>query len=188
MPEIGIMLDEIVFDELSKGKIIRVISQEKDKERIVHYEVREARELTKEIYKVYSNKNATKKDFFNVVDKIKKKTSKDIDNFFEILNQENENFFRVIERKEKGDEVTIKLKKIDSKEKLKLVSSIAKQLAKKVKPNQLVTMFEQGMRKLNDVDKLKKISEKLKKKKVKVKEKRGCFYFDIDGEELFLIS
>ena len=172
-----------------KGNILKIHDLDKENEDTVHYQIKHMRNIMGDIYKLYSgNKKPTKKDFSNLFEKHEKKLGDDVDNFLELLENEDE-LMKVISHKlnRKTGETTIKLQRVDTTEKKKLVKSISKKLATKLTKEQLISLLEEGVRKNNDVEQLKLINQKLKKKKPKVEGIKGCFKVVVDEEDVFVM-
>jgi len=184
--EIG--LDDIIMDQFEKGKLLKVWKPEKEREDTVHYAVKHAREVVAEIYKLYSRKKKpTRKDFVKVWDKNRDERDKEINNFLDQLDRPAE-LLRVESKKETKDKVVITLKKVDDKERLKIVQSIAKKLAKKLDKKTIQSLLEEGVRKEKNIDRLKKIDNNLEEKEIEVKGHKGCFTLTIGEEELMIIQ
>ena len=182
-------LSFIVLDSLKKGKFIQVARPVlEDNKDTIHYDIKHIKELTKEIYRLYSQ-NATPEEFVKVFIDKRKKCDDDIHNFINrVENIPKEEILEVVEKKEKGNEVIIKFKKVSTEKKKALVKAIVKRLLKKVTSKQLEELFEQAILKLNDMKKLEKANTLLKKKKPKIKGSRGCYKLMIDDIDLFIIG
>jgi len=191
MPEIDcfeIGLDDIIMDQFEKGKLLKVWRPEKDREDTVHYAMKHAKEVVAEIYKLYSRKKKpTRKDFVKVWDKNRDERDKEISNFLDQLDKPAE-LLRVKSKKETKDEIVITLKKVDDKERLKIVQNIAIKLANKLDKKTIQSLLEEGIRKESNIDKLKKVEEDLDKKEIKVKGHKGCFTITVGEEELMIVK
>lgn len=182
-------LDEILVDDLKKGMVITSPSEIKEDE-FVHYDIKNVRELFKEINELYQKPNVTRKDFVEALRKHRERSQDETQDFIERLeNFKQDKAFEIVEKKQnKKGEVVIKMKEIPQEDKKKYVDSITKKLLKKVTSEQLEKMFHQAIMKLNDVSTLKKVDKALKKKKPEVKEYQGCFFLKIDGVDLFMVN
>jgi hypothetical protein len=185
--ELPMDLDFIVLDAFQKGRIVKDIGLEGATEETVHYDIKHARELVKEIYEVYA-RNGSRADFVKVFEKRRDAANDEINNFIDELEmKEGENLFEIINRKEKGDEITLTFKKIDGKRKADLVRSIADKLLKKLTPEQITIMLQEGVKRLNKLDDLERVNKALDKEGVETKGVRGCFKLVVDDVDLMLI-
>lgn len=194
MPEIieEKIIDECLsLDSLVKGKFIHNVKSFNEMDlKCVHYDVKNIRNLAEDIMKVYS-KGGKREDFVKIIEKHKKIHEDEVHNFeSKVENIMEEGVLKVVSRKKNKDgTVEIKFKKISNKEKSVLVKSIAKKLSKTVTRKQLEVLFEQSIMKLNDIDKLKKVDKKLKKKtKPKIKGVRSCYKLVVDDVDVFLVG
>lgn len=189
-------LSDIVLDEMKKDKIIMNFpGQYKDVKKTVHYRVHHLRKLMTDIYKLYSKGKTNKSDFLKVIAKNQKSMDRAIMNFSQKIESMDEpQPMKVLDKKKlKDGTVILKLKPVDQSKKAPYVKRISEKLAKVMSMEQIKAMFEQMIKKLNDVDTLKKVDKALEKKKPKIKSHRGCFELVIEcekGEEvdLFLIG
>jgi len=186
MFEIG--LEDVILSQFEEGKIVRGWDIEEEEERTVHYRIKNLRAMMNEIYQVYSKKNSTKRDFVKVIKDHQKKHEDDVQNFLDQL-ENDDKLFEVAERQEDKDgNITIKLKKVDQTDRIALIRSITEKLMKKMKPEQLRSLLEEGVRKNNSTDKLKNIDKKLDDEDVKVEGKKGCFKFAVGDEDIFVMG
>ena len=186
-------IEDFFFEQdkgnLKKGAVVSNVSADKTREKVVHYSIKGIKDMTTDFYNLYktSSKKPTKKDFLKIIDKHLNKRDDNVDNFLDRLENEDE-LFQVVKRKKKGGKIIIELEKVSNKERMKIIRSIVDKLMKKVKPKQLRSMWEEVIRKNNDIEDLKAIEKKLKsKKKIKVEDKKGCFKFVIGDKELMII-
>lgn len=188
--EVAIDLECIVLDKWKKGEIIQTVKEWSDEgEHIIHYKIKHLRDAMKDIYSLYSNKKSTKKDFMNVLEKHRKRMDDNIHDFMmKIENVPEDQLLKIVEKKKKGDKITVVFQKVNQEDKKKFVKSIAKKIVNKLSREDQVKMFEQMINKMNDLEKLKKVDDKLKKEKPKVESKRGCFKIVIDDIDLFLVG
>ena len=179
-----------IVGDLKPGRIVMDWDEDKDRDKTIHYAVRSVKELTEDFNKLYNNPTKpTRKDFVELFKKHSKKRDDDITDYLDRIENEEE-LLKVVKRRETKDgKVIIELEKISNKERLKLVTSITKKLLKKLKPEHIKSMVEEGIRRNNDIDILKKIDKKLSSKKpVKIEGKKGCYKFVIDGIDLYTMS
>ena len=179
-----------IVGDLKPGRIVMDWDEDKDRDKTIHYAVRSVKELTEDFNKLYNNPTKpTRKDFVDLFKKHSKKRDDDITDYLDRIENEEE-LLKVVKRRETKDgKVIIELEKISNKERLKLVTSITKKLLKKLKPEHIKSMVEEGIRRNNDIDILKKIDKKLSSKKpVKIEGKKGCYKFVIDGIDLYTMS
>lgn len=188
--EFELDLECIVLDKWKKGEIIQNVPEWDDEsERIVHYRVKHLRDAVKEIYQVYGNKKATKKDFLKVLEKHRKRMDDNIHDFMmKIENIPEDELLKVVDKKKRGNKITVVFEKVKQEDKKKYVKSIARKIVKKLNKEDQIKLFEQMINKMNDLEELKKVDDKLKKEKPKVETKRGCFKVVIDDVDLFLVG
>ena len=189
MPEefMEIRLDDILMEQFEKGRILRANDVDKEKEDTVHYAVKGARELVTEIYKLYSRKKKpSKKDFVKLWDKQREKRDKEIHNFLEQLDRPAQ-LLRVENKKETKDKVVITLKKLDDSDRLKIVQSIAKKLSEKLDKKTVQSLIEEGIRREDNIDKLKQVDKDLDKEDIDVKGDKGCFMITVGENTLDII-
>lgn len=183
---IDVLCDMIDMGELKKGKIIKDIGRDVSGD-TVHLDIYHLRKIVDEIYQVYARKG-TKAEFVEVLEKGKDRARSDIDNFFDSLEmKEGEDLFEIVKREKRGDEITIKFKKVDRMRRVKLVKEIADKLIKKMTTEQIKIMLQEGIRRINNPDTLEKVNKALDKKDVKTTHKRGCFKFVVDDIDLMLV-
>ena len=192
MPRVELMeigLESIVLDGLKKGSIVKKIpSLQESDERITHYRVKHMKEAMKEFYKLYSNPKTKKKDFTKVIDKHQENMHKEINHILDTIEvNDGEKLLKVIKREKKGKKLTLVFEEVNETERMDLVKSIADKLLAKLTPEQTKIMLQEGIKRLNDVEELKKIDKELDKKKVKTAVRRGCCYFKVGGHDLFLV-
>ena len=84
-------------------------------------------------------------------------------------------------------EPIFELTPINKDERIKLIKSIATKLATKVSKEQLVSMFEEGIRLNTDTNDLEKIDKELDKKNVKIRESKGCFIFTVGNKDIMVM-
>ena len=182
-------LENIIWGDLKKGTVIRSCPMGfvDDQADTVHYDIFHFREMMKEMDKLYS-KGATRKDFVELIEKHRKVRDDNVHDFVgRIENFKGEDFLKVVSKTEEKDgTVKVVFKKFAETDKKKYVQSIAKKLAEKMTKEQLTALFEQVVMKLNDVEHLKRVDEKLTKEKPKLEGKRGCYKLVVDGIDLFL--
>lgn len=191
MPEfMDFGMEFLMLDELKKGTIIKNINTKKEQEDTVHYDIKHLRALNKAIEKLYSNPNSRKRDFIKVIEKHKTKRDTEITDFIDSIERE-EDLFKIVERKKRNGEITVKFKKVDDKDRLNLIKSIAKKLSEKLTPQQREEMLQEQLRRdagIDDVETLKKIDKDLDTKNPKIEGHRGCYYIKVGDEELFLVK
>ena len=180
-------LDEIVLGNIKKGQLISSIRLENDGE-LIHYDIKFLRELMGEVYKLYSSGEPDKKKFVELFEKHQKKFDTFKGDVMDRLADEKDDLFFVEERAvDKDGNITIRLKKLDSGERLKLLHSVSKKLMSKLTKKQLAEMLEEGIRKNNTIEDIKKMGEKLKKsKEPKVEGYKGCYKLLVDDAELIV--
>ena len=187
-PEIG--KDIVAIDDLVKGKVITSPNEVKQED-FVHYEIKHLRALMNDIYKAYSNKKTTKKDFVKIIEKHKDQKELEVSDFLESVDKIKEDkAFKVVEKKvnKKTGEVTIKFKEIKNEEKKKYIKSITEKLLNRLTKEQLAKMLNQSLMKLNNIDTLKRVDKKLDKENPKIEEHQGCFFLTIDGVDLWMVN
>jgi hypothetical protein len=174
---------------MKKGNIIKVLDANEDDNTVAHYDIKFLRETMKKIYELYSNPKTTKKDFANLLYEQRKQHNDSMCNILDTLDFERgESFLKVVDRKDKDNKVTITFERINEKEKSILIKSIAEKLVKQMTPEQVMTMLQEQLRKLNDTEKLKKIDNKLNTEKPKIEGKRGCYKLVVDNEDVILVG
>lgn len=184
--EIG--LEDVILSQFEEGKIVKGWDIAEEEEKTVHYRIKNLRATMTDIYKVYSNAKATKRDFVNVIEKHMKNHEDDVQDFLDQL-ENDDKLFEVAERTEdKSGNITIKLKKVDQTDRIALIRSITEKLMKKIKPDQLRSLLEEGVRRNNSTKKLKKIDKQLEKDDVKIEGKKGCFKFVVGDEDVFVMG
>ena len=180
--------EEWDVESLKHGDIIRARgfeSREKDSRPTI---VKNMRVMISHLNDLYSKgKIPSKKEFNEIFEKHQKNMSDEVDNVLDDL-ENSEEFFKV-EKKEESDsgDITIKLKKLDKTERIKIIKSIAKKLAEKMTKEQLQTMLEEGIKKLNDTKTLKEIDEELNKESPKIKGNKGCYKLQVNGKDIILL-
>lgn len=183
-----ICLDDIVFDKIKKGNILRKIEFDKTEEDTIHYKIRSMREIVKKFYELYSKKGTTKKDFMELIEKYGKKCNDDIGNFLEQLPKQDDDLIQVVKREETKDgRIILEFKKVSNKQRVELIKKITDKLFDKLTKKQMKTILQEGIRQNNDVSVLKRIWGKLKTNKPKIKDKLGCLTLVIDDLELLVI-
>jgi len=151
--------------EMKEGVVFANTALQKQREQTVHYAVKGMREAMNEIYQIYNGKKKPKaKDFVRVLDKYNKKREDDITDYLDKIENE-EDLFKIVKRKSSKGKITIELEKISNKDRIKLIKSITEKLIKRMKPEHIHAMIEEGIKKNNDIDTLKRIDKKLDSKK-----------------------
>jgi len=182
-------LEFVVLDHLKKGKIIKVIADGEEDNNVAHYDIYHLRKTMAAIDKLYQNPKSTKEDFAKALKEHRNKAWDDINHILDEKKfAKGEPLLKVVDRKDTGKQVTITFERINNIEKTALVQSIAARLIKQLSTEDVTTLLQEAVRKLNDTDKLKKIDAGLAKKKPKIEAKRGCFKLIIEGEELVLVE
>jgi hypothetical protein len=182
-------LEFIVMDNLIKGKIIKALPTFEDEEKeIVHYDINNLRKLVAKINTLYENK-APREEFIKVITEMRKANCTELCNMLETKEfYQGDPFLKVIDRKDSGDKITVTFQKVNSQEKNMIVKSIAEKLVKQMTPEQVKVMLQEGIRKCNDIDSLKKVDKSLDTEAPQIEGKRGCFKLIIGGEDLHIID
>lgn len=181
-------LDEIVLSNVKKGQLLSSLNVEKSEEATIHYDIKFMKDLMRDVYEMYSSGEANKKKFVELFDKHHKKFANEKGNIMERLADTQDDLFLVEDKIVDVDgNVTIKLKKLDSSERLKLLNNVTKKLLSKLSKRQLQEMLSEGIRKNNTTEDIKKMSEKLDTKRVaKVEGVKGCYKLIVDDQELLV--
>lgn len=179
-------LEDVIMSNWKKGSLLRPIDWEKEEGDIIHYKIKNIRNLMKNIYKLYSKKkHPSREDFVQLWNNTQYKNDREIMDFLDQLDRPQP-LLQIIEKKENDKEMIIKFKKVDDSDRCKLIQKLARKLLKKMDKNQLSSLLEEGLRK-NKYDVLKKVEKKLEKKKVEVKSNKGCFMITVDDIVLSII-
>jgi len=187
--EIELGLEDFILKGFKKGKVLRNIDIENEAVEAVHYEIKHLRELAKKIDKLYANPKSSKRDFLNVIRKQREKRDDEIADFIDNIDREQD-LFKVIEKKQKNGEITIKLKKVDDKDRIKLIKSIAKKINSKLTEKQREEMIQEQLKRdinINETDRLKKIDKELDKKDPKLESHRGCYKLVVGDEDVLMV-
>jgi hypothetical protein len=181
-------LDEIVLSNIKKGQLLSSMNLDKGQEATIHYDIKFMKDLMRDVYEMYSSGEADKKKFVALFDKHHKKFANDKGNIMERLADTQDDLFQVEEKSvDKNGNITIKLKKLDPTERLKLLNKVTKTLLSKMTKKQLQEMLSEGIRKNNTTEEIKKMSEKLDaKKEAKVEGIKGCYKLVVDDLELMV--
>lgn len=179
-------LDEIVLGNIKEGQLLSSLNIDKGQEKTIHYDIKFMKDLMKDVYQLYSTGNATRKEFVDLFDKHHKNFATEKGNIMERIADEEDDLFQVEKKSvDKDGNITIKLKKLDSSERLKLLDKVTKTLLSKMTKKQLQEMMIEGIKKNNTTEDIKKMADKLDaKKEAKVKGVRGCYKLVVDGQEL----
>jgi len=145
--------------------------------------------MIEEINKAYQNKKGLTKDQLRkIFEKHQNQTALYIGNAIDSL-ENPEDLFVVRDKKiDKKGNVTIKLNKVDTTNRSKIIKQLAKRLVEKLDKEQLQKMIEEGLKKNSDFKALELGNKEIKKKKVELKEHRGCFIITINNKEVMVVG
>jgi DNA-binding IscR family transcriptional regulator len=175
-------------ESLKEGNIIRARGIESEEIDTRPLRVNHMRIMINELSKMYYDKKPPTKEQFNkMFEKHQKYMEDEISNVLDDL-ENSENFFRVEKKEDNNGDIIIKLKKIDAEERIKLIKNIAKKLVEKMTKEQMQTMLEEGIKKNNDLESLKKIDKKLESETPKIRGNKGCYKLSVDGEDIILLQ
>jgi hypothetical protein len=180
-------LDSLVLDLVKEGKYIRAIDFREEEKEGIHIKIEHMRHLLNDIYALYKGgEKPTKEEILSLFKKNEKKMQ---DAAFDLIEGlDNDKFFKVTKRAEDKDgNITIKLTKINMEEKNALIRRVADKLMRKMTPEQVRTMLEEGLRKMNDASQLAAAEKALKKKKPEIEGHKGCYKLVIEGIDLHVM-
>lgn len=148
-----------------------------------------AREILYKVKEMYDiGKKPTKKEFNDMIKKLEDKRSVELDHFLDQL-QEEDDFLKLTKRtKLKNGKIVMEFEPINKDDRIKLIRSITDKLIKKLKPEQLRSLLEEGVRKTCRNEKLEKIDKALDDGDVKIKERKGCFRLFVNEEEVLMLT
>lgn len=176
---IDVGFDEFTLDNLVQGKLLREVRTRTKTEVYLGFRFSDyAKQAIQSLYK--EKKKVTQEDVIRVLERHGQKRDVLIDNYFKNIGEDN--FFRVETKKElKDGSVIVKFKKIDIKDKMKLITRISRRLAEKLPKNMIVDILKDSITESFDTEEdLKRLDKITKKKRPKFKKARGCFNILVD--------
>lgn len=181
-------IDVINVDFFKEGNIVQSKSYEEIEELAAPLSVVHMRKLVKTLADLYYSGHPPSKAEFNKLFKdSEKEMSDEVGNEIEKL-ELSEDFFKVEKRiVERNGDVTIKLKKLNKEDRIKIIRSIATKMVDKLSKEQLISLLEEGIRKNSDFDKLKEIDSDLDKEDVKINARKGCFKLVVNNNDIFIL-
>jgi len=181
-------IGNLQFNDIKKGEILRVADFDRDDKMTIPIRARKMRDFVNDMSKFYyAGKIPTKTEFEKIFKKHEKEVIDESNNLLDQL-ENSEDLFKVSKRiKERNGKIIFELTPINKDERIKLIKSIATKLATKVSKEQLVSMFEEGIRLNTDTQDLEKIDKELNKKDVKIKEDKGCFKFVVGNKDIMVM-
>ncbi len=177
---------EFISADVKEGDVIRLPSINNDDKATAHLEVKHMRKLINKLSEFYSKgETPSQETFLEIFEKYRDNMSKEVNNIFEQL-EKSEEFFKVKKKTvDKEGSITIKMVKIDPATRISLIKSIAQKILKKLKPEQLLSMLEEGIKKNPHTEELKKIDKELDQEDVKISDSKGCWELSVNDKTIF---
>jgi hypothetical protein len=180
--------EEWDVDALKEGEIIRAGGIQKLEDGALPVRVKHMRVLVKRLSDMYySGKAPSPKEFKDIFRQGEKYMQTELQDTLDQLESEDD-FFKVDKKiEDKDGNVTIKLKKLDKQGRIKVIRSIVDKVIKKLTPDQIKSLLEEGIRKNNDVKELEEMDKALDKEDVKIEAKKGCFKLVVGDKDIMVI-
>ena len=189
MPIEDTLFAEIDIDLFKKGELLKTLKDFRDSEIARPIKIKGMRIMIEEINKAYQGKKGLSKDELRKIwEKHQDQSDLYIGNTIDSL-KDPQDLFVVRDKKiDRKGNVTIKLKKVDTKDRDGIIKQLAKRLVEKLNKKQLQVMIEEGLKKNSDFNMLKEANKEIKKKKPKLKEHRGCFIITVNDKEVMVVG
>ena len=189
MPIEDVLFAEIDVDLFKPGEILKDFKDNRNEELARPMKITGMRIMLDEINKAYQNKKGLSKDELRkIFEKHQNQSDVYIHNMIDSL-EKPEDLFIVADKKiDKKGNVIIKLDKVDTTNRSKIIKQLAKRLVEKLNKEQLQVMIEEGLKKNSDFKMLEIANKEIKKNKPKLKEHRGCFIITINDKEVMVVG
>ena len=185
----NLIFEEVDLDSMKVGELIKDWKCEETNEKLRPMKLQSMRLMINEIGELYKNgKGITPTKLKEVWERNENNMNDYMNNFLDTL-ENKEDIFKISKKQvdAKGN-ITLKLEKVDTSDRNKLIKEIANKLIEKLDKEQLRVMIEEGLKKNNDFVQLKKANIELDKKKPKIKEFRGCYKIVVNDTDLMIIG
>ena len=175
-------LDEIMLESFEEGRIFRdVLLNEHQIE--LYFSLKVANYIQQEISAAYkeSGSAVNQEALLKICKRHMKVKGALVD---DMMKQMGDKFIKVESKKVlKDGSIVVKFVRADLTEQRKLITKIAKRLAKKIPPEMIVNILKDSIADdFESIDKLQRLEEISKKEKVKVEGVRGCYNFIFDDD------
>ena len=189
MPVEDLCFAEIDIEAFKQGEVLKDFKEVRNNEVSMPINITGMRLMIDEINKAYQNKKGLTKDQLRkIFEKHVNQSNLYAGNAIDSLKNPEDLFIVKDKKIDKKGNVTIKLNKVDTTDRSKIIKQLAKKLVEKLDKEQLQKMIEEGLKKNSDFKALELGNREIKKKKVELKEHRGCFIITINNKEVMIVG